>query len=100
MTKVFYVSQGPPYITDVKTDKTILTKGETTSFSYIGRVSDGTKYNPRELFLHFDGTNVIGAMANFYYMWAYNQGYQEGWNTCLKWNLNVASGISLKEVLI
>lgn len=63
-------------------------------------VSDGTKYNPRELFLHFDGTNVIGAMANFYHMWAYNQGHQEGWSTCLKWNLNVASGISLKKVLI
>ncbi len=89
----FHVLKGPPYIVDIKTDKLTILNGETTSFTYDGRVSDGAKYNPRELFLHFDGTNLTGAMGNFYHM--SDHGHYEGWSTCLKWNLNVASGIIL-----
>jgi hypothetical protein len=68
-------------------------KGENVTLSYIGEFNEGEKFNPRELFLHFDGTKVIGAMAHF---WSkYLHGYSEGWGPCINWNLDVASGIYL-----
>jgi len=89
----FCVSTDHPYIKDIKTDKIVIMKGENVTLSYIGEMNGGEKFNPRDLFLHFDGTKVIGSMAHF---WSKHlNGHSEGWGACINWNLDVASGIYL-----
>ena len=77
------------------TDVITVNQGDVATLVYDGLISEGDEFEPRELFVHFDGDRVVAAMANYFsslISTPFGSIKDKGWRNCSQWVFDPTSG--------
>ena len=88
---------------DIKTEVITVNKGDVATLVYDGTIKEGDEFDPRELYVHFDGVRVVAAMANYFaslISTPFGTIRDKGWRNCSQWVFEPTSGEWLSIVLI